>query len=327
MNIALVILNWNGKALLEQFLPSVLKYSSIATIYVADNNSTDDSIEYLLKNHPEVNIIRNKENYGYAKGYNVALQNIDADVYGLINSDIEVTPEWLDGIQKEFTKNKKTAIVQPKILDFKNKEKFEYAGAAGGYLDKYGYSFCKGRIFNSLEKDKTQYKSSTILWASGAAFFIRKETFEDLNGFDEDYFAHYEEIDLCWRAFNKGNGIKAILDSTVYHVGGATLKNSNPFKTYLNFRNSLYTLVKNLPKEKLVPIIFTRMVLDGVAGIRFLILGQPKHLWSVLKSHISFYKNLSTMYKKRTSNQNKKYYHQKSIVWSYFINKQQTFKS
>ena len=321
MKIALVILNWNGKDLLEKFLPSIITHSPYATIYVADNASTDDSISYVKTHYPEINIIQNTKNEGYAKGYNSALKNVKADLYGLINSDVEVTPYWLNPIIDFYQENNNASIVQPKILDYNNKHLFEYAGAAGGFLDKYGYSFCRGRVFNTLEKDTNQYKSSSITWASGACFFIKEKDFKALNGFDSDYFAHYEEIDLCWRAKNKGLNVNCITESIVYHIGGATLKNSSPFKTYLNFRNSLFTLVKNLPSNKLISIIFTRMILDGVAGIRFLILGQPKHLWSILKAHISFYTKLRTMYRKRNQHQIKDYYHKKSVVWDYFLNR------
>lgn len=321
MKIAIVILNWNGKELLEKFLPSVIKFSTEADIYVADNASTDDSIDYIKTMFPTVTIIQNKTNDGFAKGYNLALKNVDATVFGLLNSDIEVTENWLQPIITKYRNDYSTCIVQPKILDYKQKTHFEYAGAAGGFIDKYGFPYCKGRIFENLEEDKNQYSSGEIFWASGAAFFIKKEAYDQLNGFDEDYFAHFEEIDLCWRAKNLGFKIESILESTVYHVGGATLKNSNPYKTYLNFRNSLFSLVKNLPKEKLFSIIFIRMVLDGVAGVRFLFQGELKHLFAILKAHISFYKNLRLFLNKRNSSTIKNYYQTTSIVRSHFLNK------
>ncbi|MEM6686591.1 MAG: glycosyltransferase family 2 protein, partial [Bacteroidota bacterium] len=249
MNIAIVILNWNGKELLAQFIPKVLNYSDDATIYVADNASADDSIDYIQTNFPTVKIIQNAQNGGYAKGYNDALPFVEEEIFCLLNSDIEVTENWLAPIRSEFEKHADTAIIQPKILDFKQKTHFEYAGAAGGYIDKYGYPFCRGRIFHTLEEDKGQYNTTEeIFWASGACFFIRKTVFEELGGFDEDFFAHQEEIDLCWRAFNLGYKAKYISESVVYHVGGATLDSTNPQKTYLNFRNSLCMLAKNLPK-------------------------------------------------------------------------------
>ncbi|MGY5352925.1 glycosyltransferase family 2 protein [Wenyingzhuangia sp. IMCC45533] len=325
MKIALVILNWNGKELLKQFLPSIVNYSNGATIYVVDNASDDDSVEFLNKHYPQIQIISHPKNYGYAQGYNLALQQINADVYGLINSDVEVTEGWLTAIYDFYRLNTKASVVQPTILDFRNKDFFEYAGAAGGFLDKYGYAFCRGRIFNTIEKNSEQYSSTNITWASGACLFIKASDFKDLNGFDEDFFAHYEEIDLCWRAKNKGLAVNYLAESKVYHVGGATLKNSNPFKTYLNFRNSLFTLVKNLPKKQLFSVIFIRMILDGIAGFRFLFLGQPKHFISILKAHASFYAHFNKMYQKRSKHQVTDYYHQKSVVWSYFIKKQQTF--
>lgn len=320
MNIAVVILNWNGKKLLETFLPSTVAYSEGATIYVADNASTDDSIAFIKSNFPEVKIVKNEENGGFAKGYNDALQKIQAPIYALVNSDIEVTENWLTPIVEEFKTHPETAIVQPKILDYKNKKKFEYAGAAGGYIDLLGYPYCRGRVFNALEKDKGQYNDRVdINWASGACLFIRSEIYHQLKGFDEDYFAHQEEIDLCWRANNFGYKIKYIGTSTVYHIGGATLNEANSFKTFLNFRNSLYSLVKNLPKNKVFFFILIRMVLDGVAGIRFTLQGRPIHMVAILKSHISFYRNLKRMIAKRTAHNNHNYYKATSVVWSYFI--------
>ena len=321
MKIAVVILNWNGKKLLETFIPSLIKFSKNADLYVADNASTDDSIAYIKENHPEIQIVVNKENGGYAKGYNDALKKIDAPIYALVNSDIEVTENWLQPILEEFQNNPNTGIIQPKILDYKKKNKFEYAGAAGGYLDILGYPYCRGRIFNSLEKDKGQYNdTTTINWASGACFFIKSDIFHALNGFDEDYFAHQEEIDLCWRASNLGYDIKYVGMATVYHIGGATLNEANSYKTFLNFRNSLYSLVKNLPSNKVFLFILIRMILDGVAGIRFTLQGRPIHSLAILKSHLSFYGNLSKMLSKRTiKHNNKKYYNTTSIVWSHFI--------
>ncbi len=320
MNIAVVILNWNGKKLLETFLPSIIAYSKGATLYVADNASTDDSISYIKEHFPEVNIVKNKENGGFAKGYNDALQYIDAPIYALVNSDIEVTENWLTPIVKEFETHSDTAIIQPKILDYNKKKKFEYAGAAGGFVDILGYPYCRGRVFNALEKDKGQYNdTTTINWASGACLFIRSEIYHKLKGFDEDYFAHQEEIDLCWRANNLGHNIKYIGTSTVYHVGGATLNEANSYKTFLNFRNSLYTLVKNLPKSKVLIFVLIRMLLDGVAGLRFTLQGRPIHTLAILKAHISFYKNLRRMIAKRTEHNNHNYYKTTSVVWSYFI--------
>lgn len=323
MKIAIVILNWNGKQLLEKFLPSIVKYSNLnaVEIYVADNASTDDSVEFVKQQYPSVKIVQNKVNGGFAKGYNDALKHINADIYALVNSDIEVTEGWLNPIISTFTNEPETAIIQPKILDYKNKNKFEYAGAAGGFIDKFGYPYCRGRVFSSVETDTQQYNDETeIFWASGACFFIRSSVFHELNGFDEDYFAHQEEIDLCWRAKNINKTIKYVGFSTVYHVGGATLKEASPQKTFLNFRNSLFSLVKNLPENRIFPIILTRLILDGLAGLKFLIESKPMHVVAILKAHFSFYRHLPKMLKKRDkSPKNKHYYTIKSVVWPYFV--------
>jgi hypothetical protein len=237
-----------------------------------------------------------------------------------------VSKDWLQPIIKEFNADENTAIIQPKILDFKNKSYFEYAGAAGGFIDKYGFPYCRGRIFNTVEEDNGQYNDTKdIFWASGACFFIRNSVFKSLDGFDESYFAHMEEIDLCWRVFNKNYKTKYVGASKVYHVGGATLKNTSPKKTFLNFRNSLFTLVKNTDKNLFLRT-FTRMLLDGIAGVRFLVLLQFKHFFAIIEAHLSFYKNLSRILKQRKSLTNdRKYYDINSIVWSYFIKKRKKF--
>jgi hypothetical protein len=320
MNIAVVILNWNGVQLLEQFLPSILAFSPEATIYIADNASTDASIAFVAQHYPSVKIVKNTTNFGFAKGYNEALKHIDAEIYALVNSDIEVTANWLSPIIDTFRNEPQTAIVQPKILDFKNKEYFEYAGAAGGFIDKYGYPYCRGRLFETVEKDKGQYDDEReIFWASGACFFIRSYVYKELHGFDDDFFAHQEEIDLCWRAINKGYDIKYNYKSVVYHLGGATLQKGNPQKTFLNFRNSLLMLTKNTPQESLYGILFTRMILDGIAGIQFLFQGKFSHFSAILKAHYSFYTLFSSMHKKRGSFQTEKYYKTKSIVYQYYL--------
>ncbi len=325
--IAVVILNWNGAKLLEQFLPSVLSYSDEATIYVADNASTDNSIQIIKEQFSEVKIIQNDGNYGFASGYNLALKNIEEPYYALVNSDVEVTKNWLTPILSIFENEPQIGIIQPKILDFKDKEKFEYAGAAGGFIDKYGYPYCRGRIFNSIEKDNHQYDDEIeIFWASGACFFIRKAVYRKLNGFDADFFAHQEEIDLCWRAKNLGIKIIYTPKSKVYHIGGATLSNSNPKKTFLNFRNSLLMLVKNLPKNQLISILFTRLVLDGIAGIQFIFQGKFKHFFAILKAHFYFYHLISRNLHKRDNQQSKSYYHIKSIVYNYFIKNRKVFE-
>ncbi len=325
--IAVVILNWNGAQLLQQFLPSVVSFSEEAEIYVADNASDDNSVDLVKAQFPTVKIIQNEGNYGFAKGYNVALQQVEEPYYALVNSDIEVTQNWLSPILSLFENEPNTAIIQPKIRDYKNKDYFEYAGAAGGYLDKYGYPYCRGRVFNLIEKDHGQYNDEKeIFWASGACFFIRKEVFRQLQGFDADFFAHQEEIDLCWRAKNAGHHIKYTPQSTVYHVGGATLESSNPRKTFLNFRNSLLMLLKNLPKSQLFPIIFIRLVLDGVAGIQFVFQGKFTHCWAIIKAHFHFYHLISRNLKKRSGSQNKNYFRSQSIVYNYFIRKIKVFQ-
>lgn len=324
--IAVVILNWNGAKLLEQFLPSVIAYSDEANIYLADNASTDNSIAVIKEQFPSVKIIQNEGNFGFAMGYNVALRTIEEPYYALVNSDIEVTENWLSPILSLFDNEPNIGIIQPKILDYKNKECFEYAGAAGGYIDSYGYPYCRGRIFDTLEKDNHQYEDETeIFWASGACFFIRKEIYRKLNGFDPDFFAHQEEIDLCWRAFNLGYSTKYTSKSVVYHVGGATLNQGNPKKTFLNFRNSLLMLLKNLPSNQLVPILFMRLTLDGIAGIQFIFKGKFTHCFAVLKAHIYFYHLIYYTLKKRGEIQKENYFHTKSIVFNYFVSKKQYF--
>ena len=316
---------------MEKFLPSVVAYSKDdADIYVADNNSTDDSIPFLKENYPQIQIIQNSTNGGFAKGYNDALKHVKADIYALVNSDIEVTENWLAPIRKAFNDNKKTAVIQPKLLDFKDKSKFEYAGAAGGFVDFLGYPFCRGRIFMDLENDKGQYDDvEDIFWASGACFFIKSEIYHQLGGFDEQYFAHQEEIDLCWRVQNEGYGIQYVGSSEVYHVGGATLQESNPHKTYLNFRNSLFTIAKNVPKRYVFFVIFFRLILDGVAGIKFLLELRPVHTWSIIKAHLSFYRHLRKMLAKRRALSFKQtnYFYCFSIVWEHFILRKKTFSN
>ena len=328
MKITVAILNYNGASLLETFLPSVIKYSIGAEIIVIDNASTDESIEVLEKKFPEVTTILLKENLGYAGGYNEGLKSIKSDVLALVNSDIEVTENWLLPIEKAFREDQGLGMVQPKIKDYKNKDYFEYAGASGGFLDKYGFAYCRGRIFDELEVDRGQYDTiMEIDWASGACLFIRTPLFWELGGFDSAYFAHFEEIDLGWRARNANRSIKVIPQSLVYHVGGATLEASSPFKTYLNFRNSLYTLMKNLPSRVLFPRLFIRMIFDGVAGIQFLIQGKTSHFKAVIKAHFSFYKQSTSMYKKRKDQVIRKddYYQQPSIVKDYFIDGKKNF--
>ncbi len=327
MKIAIVILNWNGKKLLQKFLPSVIAHSSEADIYVADNASTDDSILFIKNTYPSISIIENSINGGYAKGYNDALAKIDADIYCLLNSDIEVTPEWITPIKKVFMEQANVAAVQPKILDYKKKTHFEYAGAAGGFIDQLGYPYCRGRIFNTLEKDLGQYNDTiAIQWASGACLFIRREVFEEVGKLDEDFFAHQEEIDLCWRIQNFGYKILYVGSSIVYHVGGATLNSIHPKKTFLNFRNTLFLLVKNVSGIRFIGLIFIRLFLDGLAAIKFLVEGRFSHILAILKAHFSFYRHFAQMLNKRKRiPKNKQTNTLKSIVFQYFVLKNKKY--
>ena len=327
MNLAIVILNYNGKALLEQFLPSVLEYSKQATVYVADNASTDGSVAYIKEHFSKVQLIINTQNEGYAKGYNDALAHLKEDVFVLLNSDVEVTQGWLTPIIEAFKATSNLVAVQPKILDFKNKDYFEYAGAGGGYIDALGYPYCRGRIFNTLEKDTGQYNDTRqIFWASGACLALKKEAFVKAKGFDEDLFAHQEEIDLCWRMQQQGGIIHYIEGSTVYHLGGATLAVENPKKTFYNFRNSLLVMLKNNNHAAVWAILFTRMLLDALAAWQFLVSGKPSHFFAVFKAHLSFYTLAPKFIKKRNKHAKKiAYYQIKSIVWMYFIRKKTTF--
>jgi len=332
MKIAVAILNYNGVNWLTKFLPNVIEHSKIAEIYVIDNGSTDKSVSELKLNFPSVKLIINDENYGFAGGYNVGLKHIESDLYILLNSDIEVTPNWIEPIADFLEKNEHCAGAQPKILAYHDKSKFEHAGAAGGFIDTLGYPFCRGRIFEKTETDTGQYDSNLeIFWASGACLFIKSNVFWEVEGFDERYFAHMEEIDLCWRIHNLGKTFYCIPSSSVYHVGGGTLNYMSPQKTFLNFRNSLFTLHKNLDKNVFIKI-FLRLCLDGVSGIFFLLKGQFKHTLSILKAHFSYYKHIPQLIKRRKSIQKKQFgkmpgVYKSSIVWEHFISKINTFSS
>jgi GT2 family glycosyltransferase len=328
VKVAVVILNWNGKALLEQFLPSVVNHSPEATVYVADNASTDDSINFLQQNFPQVEIIRNRENGGFAKGYNDALQKLREDLFVLLNSDVEVTQGWLPPLITEMEKDPAVAAVQPKILNFRKRDFFEYAGAAGGFIDALGYPYCRGRIFETLEKDKGQYNDTKeVFWATGACMMIRRKDFFEAGGFDEDFFAHQEEIDLCWRLFNRNQKVKAVGHSTVFHLGGGTLNSMHPRKTFLNFRNSLFVLLKNAPKERILLLIFLRLILDGLAGLKFLFQLKPSHTAAILKAHFNFYLHFRKMWRKRQNlSRETKYYHLRSVVLAYYLQGIKTFR-
>ena len=326
--IAVVILNWNGIKLLETYLPSVVKYnSSEAEIIIVDNASDDNSTLFLQNTYPNIKRIEFKENYGFAKGYNKAINLLPHKYVVLLNSDVRVTKNWLHDPIEFLDSNKDYAACQPKILDDKKPLKFEYAGAGGGYIDSLGYPFCRGRIFDSIEDDKGQYNEiKDIFWASGAALFIRKEVYVKLGGLDESFFAHQEEIDLCWRILNEGHKIAYIPQSKVYHLGGASLDKSRPKKTFLNFRNNLLMLLKNLPSFAL-PIIFLRLVLDGLASIKLITEGKISHSFAIFKAHISFYLKIpSTILKRRkTATISNKIKYKGSILTDYYIKRNKRF--
>ncbi|CAN5409170.1 glycosyltransferase family 2 protein [soil metagenome] len=330
---AVIILNWNGRKFLEEFLPFVVQFNSAnAEIIVADNASTDDSVEWLKINFPAIRIIRNQKNGGFAKGYNESLTQVDADYYVLLNSDVEVTAGWLEPIIKMLDADNSIAAVQPKICDYKDKTKFEYAGAAGGFIDKYGYPFCRGRIFETLETDSGQFDNDLeIFWATGACMFVRSSVWKELGGLDEDFFAHMEEIDLCWRMRNCGYKIMYSGKSEVYHVGGGTLSKQNSKKTFLNFRNNLILILKNHNSEYLFFKIVWRLFLDGIAGTKFFFTGEFAHTFAVLRAHYAFYSVVGTTLKKRNVLKSgitkfaTKGIYTKSIVADYFLRGKKKF--
>lgn len=335
IEVAIVILNWNGKNWLEKFLPNIIENSnpSISKIIIADNCSTDDSISWLNKNHPTIEIINNTQNHGYAGGYNEALKKINSKYFVLLNSDVEVAKGWLEPMYSLLEKDQNIAACQPKILSYHERNKFEYAGGAGGFIDRFGYPFCRGRIFDTIENDQNQYSNEIeIFWASGCALFIKSKLFFEIGGLDEDFFAHMEEIDLCWRLKNKNFKIYYCPNSLVYHVGGGTLNSLNPQKTYLNFRNNLFLLTKNLPSKYFFRTILFRMFLDGIAGIKFFFQGDFSHVGAVLKAHLDFYKNSKKMYNKRKEIHFSSTYSIQtnvfngSIVWNYYVKGIRTFQ-
>jgi GT2 family glycosyltransferase len=320
---AVVILNWNGKNFLEKFLPSVLKHSlGHADVIVADNASTDYSVEYLKSTFPEVKIIQNPMNGGFAKGYNDALAQVEAEYYILLNSDIEVTENWIQPVIEILESNQDVIACQPTIRSFHQPEKFEYAGAAGGFIDAYGYPFCRGRIFQNLEDDFGQYNEPMeVFWATGACLFVKADKFRELGGFDADFFAHMEEIDFCWRARHAGYKIMVCPDSKVFHVGGGTLPKQSSFKTYLNMRNNISMLYKNLPPQRLLPVLLLRLVLDGVAAFKFLADGGFADFWAVVRAHMSFYRRFGDHNKKRKliRHKNVACIYQRNIVIDHFL--------
>lgn len=332
MKVAVVILNYNGKGFLEKFLPSVVNNSDDAGIFVADNASTDDSVDFVKSNYPSVHLVINSENGGFAKGYNDALKKINATYYILLNSDIEVTPGWIKPCIDLMDSNAEIVAVQPKILAWNAKEKFEHAGAAGGFLDKNFYPFCQGRIFDSTEVDQGQYNQNReIFWATGACMFIRSDVYHNSGGLDDAFFAHMEEIDMCWRIKLQGGKIFYCADSSIYHVGGGTLNYANPRKTYLNFRNSLYMIAKNYDGILFFKM-FKRLCLDGIAASLFLLKFQFRHFWAVFRAHMSFYGRLGTLMRQRKElklkrkNFNKTGLYKRNIVFKKFLGGVKTFK-
>ncbi len=339
--VAVVILNYNTQDLLETFLPKVLAttYNNLKVI-VADNGSTDESVAYMQTVFPKVRLIQLEENYGFAKGYNEALKQISADYFILLNTDVEVEKDWVKPIIELMEKDRTIGACQPKILCYDDKSVFEYAGAAGGWLDKWGYPFCRGRIFDTLEKDEKQYDTvQEVFWATGAAMFIKANLFKGLGGFDESYFAHQEEIDLCWRLKRAGYKVMVHPKSVVYHIGGGTLPQGNPRKTYLNFRNSLTTLFKNEDPTKLRWLIPLRLILDGVAGVKFFIQGKFQDAKAIVKAHFDFYRRFMDIKKQRAIDKenieklsirqktNNSGIYPKSIVWQYYIRRKKYFKN
>ncbi|MCB0794970.1 MAG: glycosyltransferase family 2 protein [Flavobacteriales bacterium] len=300
MDVAVVILNWNGADHLAAFLPSVLKHSQGARVIVADNGSTDASLSTLERDFPTVEVIELGSNLGFAGGYNKALSSIHAEHYVLLNSDVEVTPGWLAPLLKALTDRPDLAAVQPKVLDHVRRNRFEHAGAAGGFIDRNGYPFCRGRIFELTEEDHGQYDSDRdIFWATGACMMVRATAFRQVGGFDADLFAHMEEIDLCWRARRRGWRIGFVAGSTVYHLGGGSLGYGSPFKTYLNFRNSLIVLTKNLRSRSIFLRILRRLILDGFAAIKFLMEGHAAHTWQVGRAHRHYFMRLPAVLRQR----------------------------
>ncbi len=324
--LAVVILNYNGCSFLEQFLAGVCVNSHPYPVVVIDNASTDGSQAYLAQNHPDIKTIQLEKNYGYSGGYNLGLKEVQAEYYILLNSDVEVTPNWITPLVSYMDAHAEVAICQPKIKSWQDRTKFDYAGAAGGYLDPLGYPFCRGRIFHTLENDLGQYDDTrNVFWAGGACILVRSQVYKELDGFDVDFFAHMEEIDLCWRCLSSGHQVAYVGDSTVYHIGGGTLSATSPFKTFLNFRNGISMLLKNLPMMQWWKIVI-RLMLDGVALLRFLLLGQWAHAWSIVKAEASFVSRIPRILNKRRRDSKPVKLYNKMIVWEYFVKRRKTFQ-
>ncbi len=332
--VAIVILNWNGEKFLRKFLPTLIENtnSDLARICIIDNCSTDTSVQFLNDNFPQIELIKLDKNYGFAGGYNRGLAKINAEYFMLLNSDVEVEKHWIEPLVELMNSNSKIGICGPKLLDYNNRNKFEYAGAAGGYIDKYGYPFCRGRVFDSLETDNSQHNTTeNCLWISGAALFIRSKLFFEVGGLDDDFFAHQEEIDLCWRVQNYGYKVVCEPKSAIYHVGGGALPKSNPFKTYLNFRNNLYLIVKNMTDNEARRTLFVRFFLDVVAAVRMLFQGNFGEFKAVFKAYKDFMKNKKTMKQKRNLVSRKQVsqivgMYNGSIVLIHFLGKKNTSK-
>ena len=333
--VAVIILNWNGKTLLEKFLPSVVAYTpDWAEIIIADNGSSDDSIAWLTDKYPSINIIRFDQNLGFAEGYNQAINQIEHEYCVLLNSDVEVTPDWLDILISPLDSDPTIVCAQPKIRSWRNKAFFEYAGAAGGYMDRYGYPFCRGRVCNIVEKDKGQYDMPTdILWATGACLLIRTSIYKGIGGFDKDFFAHQEEIDMCWRIRAKGYRLLCVPKSLVYHVGGATLNTESPRKTFLNFRNNLLMLYKNLPEEELQHVMRIRFWLDYIAAFKFLLEGHFQNAKAIYKARKAYHRLKPSYLAKREINQRNAILKpipelmNKSLVLAFYLKGKKTFTS
>jgi len=327
--VAILILNYNGREHLQNFLPSIIKYSSGCDIIVGDNGSTDDSIPTLEISFPSVRIIKFDKNYGYAEGYNLLIEQVDAEYIALVNSDIEATPQWTEPLIRLLDSSPTIAAVQPKVLSYVDKSMFEYAGAAGGFLDSYGYPFCRGRIFDTIEKDTSQFNDECeIFWASGACFIIKKSVFIKAEGFDKTFFAHMEEIDLCWRINNLGYKIMYTGESSVHHLGGGTLSYGNSKKTYLNFRNSWMMLLKNLPRKYLFKTLLIRWCLDVVSIFYFLVIFQPLNSYKIILAHWSVLFKIGSIKFRPATTKTKvsgllpmRF----SVVWQYFINGKRKF--
>ncbi len=331
IKIAVVILNYNGEKFLREFLPSVLAHSGDAKIIVADNGSTDLSVDVLTQKFPVVELIQLGNNYGFCGGYNRALKQVDAEYYVLLNSDVEVTPDWLTPIINLLDENPEIAAAQPKILAYNEKDHFEYAGAAGGFIDSLGYPFCRGRVFNVTEKDLGQYNDGReIFWATGACFVIRSKVYHEMEGLDEDFFAHMEEIDLCWKIQRTGHKVFYCGASAVYHVGAGTLSRANPRKTYYNFRNGLSLVYKHWSTGELFWKLPLRILLDYVAALTFLLSGKADDARAVLRAHYHFVKKSGKNRAKRRAL--KKYpftdrnIYSGSILWDHFVLKKNRIK-